>query len=434
MRSAGTVTVGRAPSLMPYVVFLSFPIFWFLGLPWLWGPVVGLILLAWLLPNIRSLRLPRAFGLWALFLSWMLLSATQLQGLDRWAAFLLRGSHYLTATVILLYVYNATEEQFSRRALVQAVAMLWGVTILLGVASLVWPGAQFTTLGARILPTSLKSVALVEDQTLPRLSQVQRIFGYPVARPAAPYTYTNGWAANLAFATPFALLSIRQSRSRLWRWFLIALLGIGVVPFVYSVSRAAWVALGLALLYATVRFSLRRGGGSTLVKAALMFTGVAVLVLFSPLNGLIIDRINTPHSNEGRIAQSLEASRRVIESPLVGYGAPLPSEDDPSSKHNVGTHGQLWLVLFSHGIPGLIFYVGWFLAVFWHFRSGRTQFALWVHVLAVMLFLVMPFYGVLSMEFIVLMAAIALGFREEDSAPSPSGRSTELSAVRTAAF
>jgi hypothetical protein len=128
-----------------------------------------------------------------------------------------------------------------------------------------------------------------------------------------------------------------------------------------------------------------------------------LIIFLSPLRGIIDARLAHPHSNEGRLEQSQEAARRATQSPLIGYGAPLPSEDEDIG-HNIGTHGQIWLVIFSHGFPALGLYLGFFGFMAWHFRRCRTQSELWAHTLVLMALLMMPVYGFLSLNFDITMA------------------------------
>jgi O-antigen ligase len=120
----------------------------------------------------------------------------------------------------------------------------------------------------------------------------------------------------------------------------------------------------------------------------------------------------------------------VWASPIFGYGAPLPSEDDPSANHNVGTHGQIWLVMFSQGIPGLVLYLGWFGVAFWRTRRARDPQELWTHTLILIAVAMMPVYGILGTGLLVLMSAIAVTLRDDDTAQRGSSDREEVPAWR----
>ena len=93
-----------------YALFLPLPLWWALGLSHFIWPVIAAGLLLSLLLRAESLRLPRGFGIWLLFLAWMVASATQIDTVGRFAGFLLRLSIYVAATIVFLYLYNRRED------------------------------------------------------------------------------------------------------------------------------------------------------------------------------------------------------------------------------------------------------------------------------------------------------------------------------------
>jgi O-antigen ligase len=405
----------------PYVLFVSYPLFWFLGFPWAWGAVATLPMLFALLRNLRHVRHPPLFGFWALFLGWTLVSATRLVGgaNDRIIAFGYREIQYYAATVVLLYFYNSSP-RITFASLAKAIAGLFVAVVVFGAAGLALPGKSFPTLASKILPASLLSVGLVHDMTFPVFSQYQNILGFTVPRPAAPYPYDNPWAMNLALTAPFAILALGVLPRR-WRTLLFGALVFAIVPFTIAVSRGAWIALIVGLVYAAFRVALKRGHVGTVLKLAAVFALVTVLIVGSPLGGIIVARIQHPHSDVGRLQGDEEALQRIIESPILGYGAPLPSSQGDLS-HNVGTHGQIWSVLFSFGVPGLAFFMGWFVSAFWRWRRGRTSAQLWAHVLILMAILMMPFYETLGTELCIVMAIMAFAYRDGLYPQTPPSR------------
>jgi O-antigen ligase len=138
---------------------------------------------------------------------------------------------------------------------------------------------------------------------------------------------------------------------------------------------------------------------------------VVAAVAFTPLKAIVEERLETPHSNERRVALYGEAIQGTSESPLFGYGAPRPSRWNPNAPP-VGTQGQLWLVLFSHGWPGTIFFLSWFAFVFWRFRWPTPPTGFWCHVMLLIMFVQLPVYGLLPMQLHIVMLLIALAHRE----------------------
>jgi hypothetical protein len=126
---------------------------------------------------------------------------------------------------------------------------------------------------------------------------------------------------------------------------------------------------------------------------------------------VVSDRLATPHSNVTRGSLYVEAAENVLDSPLLGFGAPRPSERNPNSPP-VGTHGQFWLVLYSHGIPGMVLFVGWLVYAFWQTQRRRSTLHLWMSVVLLIALIQLPYYGMLPVPIHLVMVAAALSWRE----------------------
>ena len=114
------------------------------------------------------------------------------------------------------------------------------------------------------------------------------------------------------------------------------------------------------------------------------------------------------------MARELQAFDRTLDSPLLGYGGPRPSEVRENAP-DVGTQGQLWMVLFSHGFPAAALFVGWFAYAFARTWRTRSSLGFWCHVTLLIGLLQMPVYGLLPVQIHVLMVAAALALREADA-------------------
>jgi O-antigen ligase len=410
--------IQRRPLLGPSwplsALFLGFPIWWALGLGAFIWPLVALPAGVGLVLRGR-LRAPPAFGMWLLFLVWALASGSQLAEPQQWLLFVHRMAIYGSATVLFLYVFNTPEEELPSRRVVMIMVGFWVFVVVGGFLGLLFPQGEFSTPAEILLPGSLTGHAFVYELVHPRLAQVHDFLGYAVARPAAPFVYTNEWGANMAVLTPFAFASWRAARSRALRALLSIVLVASVVPIVVSLNRGLWLGLSLGLLYGAARLALR-GRGRLLLGVAVLFAIVATLIVATPLEGLLTDRLATPHSNEGRATLYTEAAEDALESPLLGYGSPVPSERNPNLPP-VGTHGQFWLVLVSHGIPALILFLGWFLYVFWRSRQPSSLVGLWMHVVVFIALIQMPYYGWLSSPLHIVMVAAAITWREGPALP-----------------
>jgi hypothetical protein len=415
------VRIQRRPLLGPgwplIGLFLGFPIWWALGLGAFIWPVFALAAGVGLAMR-RRLKSPPGFGIWLLFLVWALASGSQLEQSQQWLLFLHRMAIYLSATVIFLYVYNTPREELPSERVVLIMTGFWSLVVVGGFLGLLFPGGEFRSLAEVLLPGSLRGHPFVYELVHPRLAQVHSFLGYAVARPAAPFVYTNEWGANIAVLTPFAFASWRAARSATGRALLGILLVASVVPIVVSLNRGLWLSLSLGLLYAAARLALR-GRVRLLLGVGVFSLLAAALIMATPLGPLLGDRIATPHSNQARGMLYTEATEDVLESPLLGYGSPRPSERNPNLPP-VGTHGQLWLVLFSHGIPGAALFVGWFVYVLWISRRRAGDIALWMHVVVFITLIQMPYYGLLPAPLHVAMVAAAVTWPGAPVPPSPT--------------
>jgi hypothetical protein len=395
-----------------FLVFGAFPVWWALGLGSFIWVIAAVPMLAWLVSR-PSVLIPRGFGVWVTFLGWMLISSTQLDQGSRLIPFTYRAAIYFSSTVFFVYVYNLPRTAVPVRKVLLVMAAFWVIVVAGGFLGLLFPTGSFSTPVEQFVPTSLVGNAFIRDLVHPRFAQVQNFVGYDVARPAAPFTYTNAWAGNLALLTPFAIASLGVIRSYLVRNLVRLLLVAALVPIVVSMNRGLWISLGAGLLYAAIRVAFR-GHVRALAAIVVFLALVAVLVAFTPMKGLVQDRLANQHSNQSREELADQAIDAWVESPLFGYGGPRPSQTNPNQPP-IGTHGALQLVLFSHGLPGLLFFVVWFLWAFWRTRRAPPGPAFWASVVIVIGLVQSPYYNYLPSQIHIIMVAAALAWREVDA-------------------
>jgi O-antigen ligase len=176
---------------------------------------------------------------------------------------------------------------------------------------------------------------------------------------------------------------------------------------VVSLNRGLWLSLGIGVGYVAIRLGLLGSGG--LLIRMLFAMGVLVLVLLiTPLGDLMVTRIDTGHSNQGRSELVVTTLDRTAERPLLGWGAPRPNRDGLPP---IGTHGQLWYLLFSHGILGALGYCGFFLSVGLRTWKQHTVAGLWAHSVLIIAAVQMFFYLAMPSQLFVMMAAAALVVR-----------------------
>jgi hypothetical protein len=400
-------------------LFGGFPIWWALGLSSVICILFAAPMLVWLLARGR-VRVPTGFGLWLAFLFWMLLSATQLDEARRWYAFSYRAVLYLSMTVLFVYVYNLPRSAMPTRRIVLALAVFWAAVICFGFAALAWPHFQVTSPLYPLLPEQVAASPYAQDLFNPKLAQVQTFIGYALTRPAAPFTYTNEWGGAVGLLTPMALAAIGLARSYLVRNAIRLLLVASLVPIVISANRGLWVGLAAGLVYAAVRVAVR-GNARALVAIVGFLALVAVLVLATPLDRYVADRLAHQHSNERRESLTEQAVTGALEQPLLGYGGPRESSETPNAP-DIGTHGQVYLVIFSHGIPGLAFFLGWWLWTVLASRKAATGPPLWCHVALLIGVLEFLYYDMMPTQLHLMMAVAAVAFRDREAQAAAAGR------------
>lgn len=403
----------RLPAGWPlFVPFGGLLVLWLLGLTYFIWPSLGMLMLVAL--SLRhDVRVPPRFGIWLLFLAWALVSATQLESPDRALAFGWRMSMYLSATLLFLYVYNSTRESLPTRTVVNIVALGWVMVVVGGLLGIAAPRVSLHSAVELVLPENLLQIDLLRDMVTPALAKDKAFAALPIYRTQAPFPYPNAWGSNFVLLTPFAIWAARDFVRSRWRHVLYALIVASVVPFFFSLNRGAWLALAVGLAYAALRLLLLRD-----LRAIRLFVGgavlLAVLLLLTPLKEIVAVRLDSGYSDEGRLGRTAAAVQLIQESPVFGYGSPVQSDLNPANAA-VGTHGQLWLVLVSHGLPGAALFLGWLLHLL--FRHGKrlrgaSDALFWPHVVILMALLMSPYYELLPMQMHTIMIAAALVCRE----------------------
>ena len=402
----------------------TFPLWWFAGLfAFVWPIAAFFVLLA--LIRQGDVLFPRAFGLWLLLIGWALLSLAALSETDSAVLFAHRIAILVAAGLIFLYIFNSSRETLPDRAIIDALTLFWAMLIVGSFISMAFPSLSFHSPVELLLPASLVANQFVHDLVHVDFAQVQSFLGYPVGRPNPFFTFTNAWGSGVALLTPIAVAGLAQSRSPLRRRLLLALLLLSFIPIVVSLNRGVWLALTLAFAYTALRFALAKRLNA--VAGLIGLAGFLLILLFlTPLGGLLSDRLATPHSNQGREALYREALERTEQSPLIGYGGPVPPAD--ATGPPVGTHSQLLFLSVSYGLPAVLLFVGWFALTF--LRSGRSVSGpLFCAHVALLVFLMEAPYYLLQAHVVIAMIIAAFVWRAVVRGPAPAGDHVPRSAT-----
>jgi O-antigen ligase len=361
---------------------------------------------------LRRVEAPRGFGAWLLFVVWVFASAVQLIDgpLVDVVVFGFRLSVYIAATIFLLYIVNIPVAEVRSRDVAMALGLFFVILIVFAYADLLLADVTFRSVVEGLLPTSLARSGYVQLLFHPKVAEVQDFLGYPVARPAAPFPYTNWWGANVAALTPFAITSAVLARSRRVKLVLVFALGLAIPPTIVSLNRGMWVSLLLGLGYAALRFALKSNYALAIAEL-LAIVVVAIGVFFTPARQLVVDRLETPASIEGRSSIVKATVDAVAESPLIGYAVPGEREKSAANLTVGGTSGFVWLVLYTTGWPGLVLFVAWVIAAIWNSIRPVSLVQFWAHVSILIAVVHMFFYEMLPAEFVVFMVAIGVAVR-----------------------
>lgn len=410
----------RGASLPPgwplYLLIVGYPLWWVLGLSNLIWTLVAIPMLVYLVSH-KVARVPRWFGIWLLFLTWILLSSLNLSNSAAWLSYTYRTSTYLAATITLVYLLSVPREVLPTRRIVMLLTGFWVLLLAGGYLGLLFARVSFPSLLERLLPQGLVSIDFVYSLVHPRFAEVQNFIGYTIYRPSAPFFYTNWWGGNFGALLPIAIAAFGYLRSRRTKLLLALGLASAIPPIVLSVNRGLWVSLALGLSYAMVRLALQgRASSAGVMLGILMFVGL--LLAITPLHATVEARLAHPASDRGRFGVIEAAIEGARQAPLVGHGVPQPA---PKDLHipTVGTGGLIWQVLYTTGIPGAAFFVAWLVRCLWGSRKGSPPIQLWAHVGILIIVIQMVSYSMIPVEVVVLMILIALAFREAEPTFQP---------------
>lgn len=439
-RVRGLNKIGSLPLGWPLSVsLLGFPIWWALGFAE-FVLILAAVPMLWTLVRLRPIRVPKGFGLWALVL---LVMAVSVVALDIQAPGTAGGGSpinygytlgwYLAATIVLLYVGNLSESTLSNQRISRLLAWMFVFTAVGGIVGLIAPTFNFTSVAEIVLPRSLTGNAFFSRLTHPAVADLQSVLGFEQARPRAPFAYANSWGANLSLTLPFFLYSWCR-RSAGWRRFVApVILIMAAVGTVYSLNRGLWVALLLGAVYAAIQLVRKYG---SLAVPAIIGVGLAMIIAFlvSPLQTIVTERLDNQHSNE--IRENLAGSvvdTVMVGSPVIGFGAPRQVQGGYSSialgptaacplcgyAPPLGTQGQVWTVLFSQGILGIVLFLAFFAGQ--GLQYVRSKKPITIVSLAVLLFFVFEIfvYDTGSHPMFIVFIALALMWRAERSRGNP---------------
>jgi hypothetical protein len=400
-----------------YALFCLIPLWWVLGASFVMWPLITAPLMVALLYR-GQVRAPLRFGIWLLFMLWVVASGVELSAGSRALAWAWRLSFYVSGAVLLLYIVNTPERRLPTRSIVNALAGFWVAVVAGGWAGVAFPGINFASPIEKLLPHSLAENQYVYAHVHLQFAEIQHFLGFPIGRPETFFAYTNAWGSAFAILTPFAVCALTQARSLAWKMVLRCSMAAAIVPVVFSLNRGLWLSLGVGLAYAMFRF-WARGDFRQAAKVILAFAAIGAVLVVSPLGNLAQSRFQHKTGDTGRIARDIGAQERIGDSPILGFGAPLQQANDPSHPQSgLGTESEVFLLVFSHGVPGLALFLVWMFYTLFRSAWWRSPWGFWAHVTILIACVQFPYYDVTE-RIPIIMVAAAIAYREISRSDTP---------------
>lgn len=456
----------RHPDWPIAVLLVGWPAWWFLGiLTWASGFLaipMAWRMYRWRATSTRVIRTPPRFGLWLLFLVVMVVGLTTISLTapgtlpspvsNRVISWALRAFDYFGATAILLFAGNLTEEELPRRRLAWQLGIVGIYTVAGGILGTVLPKVHFKSPLAYLVPQSFLATHGNLASLNPSFAQVQNLLGYAHGRPDAPFAYTNMWGNSLAILLPWLLVAGWAYGTRKQRRLTIAVFALAFIPVVASLDRGLWVGIGCIILYLAVRFAAR--GKLAMLGAVFgVIALVGIVILVTPVQSLISQRLSHGQSNNGRSSGSLQALQLGLASPIVGWGDTRHQQGSGESiaigatancqgcgSKSLGGNGELQNLLITTGLVGAAFYISFFAYGAWRYRRDPTPYGLAGVLVLLLGFVFMFVYDATGPPLAFTMLAYALLWRNErerslaDTAtsPEPGGHAAAADAGRGA--
>ncbi|HYN95977.1 MAG TPA: O-antigen ligase domain-containing protein, partial [Pilimelia sp.] len=417
-------------------LFVLYPLWWAMGLPTFIFTIMA-VPMAVQLYRRGDIRVPPGFGIWLVLLGWVVLSGMTLGltapdtlppgGFGRYIGWTVRLADYVSLTVLMLYVLNLSEREYSRRRVVRLFGVMALVTVIGGYAGALLPNVSFVAPLRFLLPGAIASDPYVAQLMHVELAQVQEVLAGETAsaRPSAPFEYTNTWGENMAILLIWLVVGWIVLGGGLRRLAGYALVLAAVFPVVYSLNRGLWIGLAGGAGYVAIRMALR-GRVAVLAGLALGMGLIGVLIIASPLGKTLTERLANGHSDEIRATLNAGAVNAANASPIVGYGANRAllgsnrsiaigktQECPQCGNREIGSDGQFWHMLVAQGYVGVLCYNAFFLWCLWRFRHDHTPIGIAGSLVLILLLFFQFLYGALNTTLAFGLISVAVLARND---------------------
>jgi hypothetical protein len=412
-------TMFRQRGMLTPALIGLFPLWWAMGLSELIWPAFGLLMIGSLLQS-QSVAIPRFAMAWVVFLLFVAASGFMLEEQQDVYSWVIRFSQYVSVGLIVPYVLTH-RDRTPARVVFGSVTALFIASVIGGYLGLLLGDFSFRSPLAYVLPGGFQANSFVRDVVNPSFADIERFLGrFEVTRPKAPFTYTNGWGAAMGLLFPFAVHDAITGFGLSRKIARVALVA-SVVPIMLSLNQGLWISIAAGAGYAALRAA---GRGDSRVVLQLMGVGLIATIALTatPLSNTIQSDLQNPNATEDRFELYEATLSELPNSPIIGFGGPREVREGLPP---AGTHGQLWIVLFSHGAGGALAYFAFIAGMFWSTRRYRTNVGLWCHVVIFVSFAQAPFYGHTPQQLAIIMVAAAVGLLDVGGLLEPKRASAE---------
>ena len=393
------------PVILP---FAAYALWWVLGVGDFIWIIAGLIIaLSWVATH--GFRLPPVMLLWLMFVLWVGVSLAMNDTSGRLLGAIYRLLLYLSATALALHAYNHRQYLSIWRVTGAMVWFLAGMTVC-GYLAMAYPELTIRTPMSWIVPDSLASNDLIGDMIIRRTTQWNRDAWIPQAvRPSAPFLYANTWGNVYSLVLPLALTHLWLAWHTTKRWWALLVIIASVFPALSTLNRGMFIGLAVVAIWVGIQ-TLRRGRIKIVFGSALaVMVGVA-LWFVSPPGRDFINRIQVTNSTEDRGELYRVTFDAALQSPLFGFGSPRPATIP--GLPSMGTQGQFWTVLYSHGFIGAALFMGFFLTVLLLVINRKDPVGAVLGGIVAATIVETAFYGMMT-GIMVSMVVVALALRRD---------------------
>ena len=154
----------------------------------------------------------------------------------------------------------------------------------------------------------------------------------------------------------------------------------------------------------------------------------------TPLSGVILGRVDNPHSNDRRASIAWASVDAARHSPFIGYGGQLempgsersiaigPTPKCPKcGNREVGGEGQLFQLLVTTGFAGAACYLAFFLWFWARYRGDPSPIGIAGATVTVLTLVYLPVYASVGMPLAVTMVGLGLWWRHTEATASTPG-------------